>query len=52
MAETNKLNTWPSVLSYEDVRAVSPARWSTTRKERSLTICGSVRKCPHATGAL
>jgi len=25
MAETNKLNTWPSVLSYEDVRAVSPA---------------------------
>jgi 4-carboxymuconolactone decarboxylase len=25
MAETKKLNTWPSVLSYDEVRAVSPA---------------------------
>jgi hypothetical protein len=38
-------------LSYEDLELYRP-RWSTTRKDRSLRVYGSARKCHYATAAL
>jgi hypothetical protein len=54
MTETKKSNPRPSVLSYDDVRAVSPALEHYTKgpKDHSLTVYGSARKCPRETAAL
>jgi hypothetical protein len=50
MTNSEKPNTLPSVLTYDEGRAVSPAL-GTTRKERSSTDCGSGRSCRRVTAA-
>src|ERR1700733_2257422 len=51
MAHTATSNSLPSVLTYEDLRSVAPARLSTTRRRRSSTVSGSVRSFHRATAA-
>ena len=53
MINSKKTNELPSVVTYEDVKAVSPAlEHYITQEARCWTVFGSVRDYHHAIAAL